>query len=162
VLAIAAQVDPAVTAAVVAQVQGDVLARSFLIAVVLVAPFGWWQWRRVRNRRRALAAAEAAAAASAGSTDEAAAPPGPPRLEDVMARIDEVAAELGDTDTAAVEVPEDLTVDGVAAPSAVVDTIVGDALARSGLAVANRTRGAAGTLLTVRRHPGPDHRDDHG
>ena len=108
----------------VAEIQYETLARSLLLAMVLVSPYGIYKVRQVRALRRERA--EALAAANAPP------PPSRPRLEDVIDRISELGSS-SDTTTATVTIPPDVTVAGGDPPEGLVDTLVRDALRRSGL-----------------------------
>ena len=122
-----------------ADVQIDTLGRSLLIAVVIVTPYGIIKVRQVRAARRERQAAEAAAAA----------PPGPtrPALEDV---IGEISASRARDGAGTVTIPHDVTVAGVDAEPGVVDTLVRDALRRSGLVATAELDTPAGRVLEVR------------
>lgn len=122
-----------------ADVQIDTLGRSLLIAVVIVTPYGIVKVRQVRAARRERQAAEAAAAA----------PPGPtrPTLEDV---IGEISASRAHGDAGTVTIPHDVTVGGVDAEPGVIDTLVRDALRRSGLVATAELDTPAGRVLEVR------------
>lgn len=119
---------------VLAQVEGDVLVRSFLIAALLVAPFGWWQWRKVRRQR-----AERAAALDGGPGDGDTGGAGPgadpaaPRLEEVVARIGALGRDLPPGEVAEVEVPEGVTVDGRVVDRRLAEALLADAVRRGGL-----------------------------
>lgn len=118
-----------------AEVQYSTLLRSLLIALVVVAPFGWYQWQKVR---RARAEAEAATAP----------PPAPdepgarrPRLEDVVAAIGPSATPTE------VSLPDDVTLDGQQVTPDVVELLVADALRRSRLVETGRSRRDGVTIL---------------
>lgn len=125
-----------------AEVQIDILGRSLLIAAVIVTPYGIHKVRQVRALRRERLAAEAAAAA----------PPGPtrPALEDVIERIDAIGRDGGPEGGTTVTVPHDVTVAGGDAQPALVDTLVRDALRRSGLVASAELDTPAGRVLEVR------------
>lgn len=125
-----------------------VLLRSLLIALVIVTPYGIHKVRQVRARRAELTRR----AAAVGGTDptittvEAA-----PRLEDVVAHIEEVAGSLDPGDPTTVTVPAGVTVGGDRVPRELVDTLVRDALRRSGLVATAEVDTAEGRLLECRR-----------
>lgn len=124
----------------IAQVQTDTLVRALLIALLVVSPYAVVKVRQVRARRAAASeAADPAADADPDPSDQR------PRLEDVIAAIDEVAAERAAART--VLVPHDATVDGDAVPAAVADALVRDALARSGLVATGELDTPDGRLL---------------
>lgn len=103
------------------------MARSLAIALVVVSPFAWTWWRRVRARRSAAAETTATTAVDPG--------PSAPALEDVIEEINALGEHRGrhdGSDAATITVPHGVTIDGDPAPPAVVDAIVRDALQRSG------------------------------
>lgn len=123
-----------------AEIQSGVMARSLVIALVVVAPF-WFVLRR-RLRREA-------------QSDEA--PDSPPvqvapALEDLVEEIGRLAAGSGEDTSGPVtiHVPRGLTIDGDAAPDAVVDAIVRDAIARSGLVPTAELDTAEGRMIECR------------
>jgi hypothetical protein len=109
-----------------AEASSGVLVRSFVIALVVVAPFAWWQWRRVRAARLARAA-RAAEVEPAPRSDAL------PTLESVIARIAEHARTLEPGRSWTLEVPRRMSLDGAEADPALADTLVRDALRRDGL-----------------------------
>lgn len=111
---------------ILAEVESGVLLRSFVIALVVVAPSGWWQWRKVRASRRA---AEAASAALAPEP----VPPEHPPLEAMIAELGERARNMAAGESCALEVPATVTIDGAPADASLVDALVRDALRREGL-----------------------------
>lgn len=125
-----------------ADVQYETLARSLLIALVVVAPYGIYKVRQVRAARRERAAAVAAANQ----------PPAPdrPRLEDVIDHISELGADT-EEGTATLTVPSGATVGGADAPSALVDALVRDALRRSGLVATAEIDTPDGRVIEFRR-----------
>ncbi len=110
---------------------GEML-KFFAIAVVIVAPACWVTWRRAAKRAARLNA-EAAAALAGPDSDEVAADdePDPHDLKTVVAAIDHAARALAAGQSVALEVPGALTLDGSAAPPALVDSLLGDAIARN-------------------------------
>jgi len=106
-----------------AEIQSGVMARSLLIALVVVSPF-WFLLRR--RMRRDVQPAEVPDAAPAQAA---------PALEDLVEEIGRLGADTGEDPTSPVtiRVPRGLTIDGDPAPDGVVDAIVRDAIARSGL-----------------------------
>lgn len=130
--------------AVIGQIQADVLGRSLLIAAVVVSPYAFYKWRQVARTRAETA--ELIRAASAPEELDTR-----PKLEDVIAAI---GRHDGD---GTVHVPRGLTVDGQAAPPAVVDALVRDALRRSGLVATAEVETHDGRVLeVVRRATGAD------
>lgn len=133
-------------------VQADVLVRSLAIAVVLVSPYGYLKWRQVRAVRAERVAAESAARHDAEPT------PARPTLEDVVDTINALAdAPTGDGEgsaTATVVVPHDVTVAGDDPPPGLVDTLVRDALRRSGWIPTSEVDTSAGRVIEVRRRTG--------
>lgn len=110
----------------VAEIQTAVMARSFVVALALVAPVAAVWLRRSRAGRAATAAVEPPLAV----------PTETPTLESVLAGIDARArdAAAGAAGSSVViTVPHRLTADGVELLPSVVDPIVRDALARAGL-----------------------------
>ncbi len=128
-----------------AEIQFDTLGRAFLFAVVIVTPYGIIKIRQVRALRRELAAQVAAATAPP--------PPIRPQLEDVIDRISELAA-AGPTDrttaVATITVPNDVTVAGGDPPPGLVDTLVRDALRRSGLVTTAEVDTPEGRMIEFR------------
>lgn len=125
-----------------ADIQYTTLVRSLLIAAVIVSPYGIYKMRQVRAERRERAAAEAAALAP----DE----PSGPRLEDVIEQISELGMQA-ELDRSTVTVPTGATVGGTDAPAAVVDSLVRDALRRSGLVATAEIDTPAGRVIEFRR-----------
>ncbi len=119
------------------------LLRSFVIALVLVAPVALWQWRRIRARR-SEAPDEGPADRHTGATTGGP-EPDPGSLEAVIARIAELAATTPVGEVVSIGVPVDATVDGRQVPPSVSDPIVVDALARGGFEVLGRTTVTEGT-----------------
>jgi hypothetical protein len=131
---------------VATEIQTATLLRSFLIALVVVAPYAVYTWRRVRARRRA-------SGATPDRAEVAATTPDAPRLEDVIAAIDAIGA--GPAAGGTVLVPLDATVDGRPVPPAVVDALVRDALARSGLVATAEVDVADGRRIECVRASAP-------
>lgn len=130
-----------------ADIQYETLARSLLIAVVLVTPYGIYKVRQVRALRRELRAQVAAATAPPE-------PPGPqrPKLEDVIDEIHRIAQQGGADAT--VTVPTDVTVGGRDPAVGTVDVLVRDALRRSGLVATAEIDTPAGRVIEVHRPTG--------
>lgn len=126
-----------------AEIQTTTLIRSLLIALVVVAPYGIYKWRQVQARRAELAALDAP-----DPEPESVDPR--PRLEDVIAQIDQLGASVGDGPLT-VLVPADATVDGQPVPAALADALVRDALARSGLVATAELDSADGRRLECAR-----------
>lgn len=125
-----------------AEIQYETLARSLALAVLLVSPYGIHKVRQVRALRREREAAVAAASAPP--------PPVRPRLEDVIDRISELADSSG-PDAATVTIPPDVTVAGSDPPAGLVDTLVRDAVRRSGLVATAEIDTPAGRVLELGR-----------
>ena len=141
---------PAALAAVAAQENGAVLARSFLIAVAVMAPVALWQWARIRARRRAETAPTELPATGPPDAEPGGAAP---TLEAVVHEVGALAAGLPPGGSATVDVPSGLTVGGRPAPEPLVTRLVEDALRRSGLEGGLRS-GADGTrVLECHRPP---------
>jgi len=126
-------------------VQTDTLVRSALIALVLVAPYGVYKWRQVRSARRERLALEAALSEDA---EPAPTEPARPRLEDVIASIDDLASQAVDGPVTLL-VPHGPTVDGRDVDATTVDVLVRDALRRSGLVPVAEVDTAEGRLLEL-------------
>ena len=131
-----------------ADAESGVLVRSFLIALVVVAPFGWWQWRRVRAKRL-----ERAAEAAPADEPDVAATPGSetPSVEALVARISELGDETPSGEIDMIVVPSRMTMAGTPAEPAVADAIVRDALSRSGLDVVAEMDDGESRVLECRR-----------
>jgi hypothetical protein len=125
-----------------ADIQYTTLVRSLLLAAVIVSPYGIYKVRQVRAERRERAAAEAAAMAP----DE----PSGPRLEDVIEQISDLGNQT-ELDTSTVTVPAGATVGDSDAPAALVDSLVRDALRRSGLVATAEIDTPAGRVIEFRR-----------
>lgn len=137
--------------ALLAKVQDTVLVRSFLIAVVLVAPV----WVLVRKRVRSSQQREAKPAAGSESDDHPSAPAPLPRLEDLIAAIAAVAETARERGSATITVPTEVTVDGRRTDPAVVDALVRDSLRRSGLVAVAEVDSPAGRSLELRTASAP-------
>jgi hypothetical protein len=124
-----------------AEIQYETLTRSLLIAFVVVAPYGIYKVRQVRAARRAVERAAAAANEPP--------PPDRPRLEDVIDRISALGEEGADTST--LTVPPDVTVGGSEPPPGLVDSLVRDALRRSGLIATAEIDTPDGRVIEFRR-----------
>ena len=118
-------------ALLLADVGAGTLLRCLLIAVVVVTPYGLYQRAKVRKMK-------AEGAAARGELPPEPAPPDPSALETVVAQVEELGGTLGDDQTAEVGLPAAPTVDGRPAPAVLVDTVLQDALRRSGLQVVER------------------------
>lgn len=130
-------------AAVLAEIQADVLVRSFVIGLLIVIPI--WLHKR-RRLQRSTTARTTTARTTTGGVDE----PHPPRLEDVVAQVDEVARTAADEGTATLTVPDGVTIDGHPADPGTVDALVRDALRRSGLVAVAELDSRAGRTLECR------------
>jgi hypothetical protein len=126
----------------IAQVQGETLGRSLLIALVVISPYVIYKMRQVRLIRRAHDAVLAAEAA----------PPPPdtaplPALEDVIRDISYVVTEAKLNGGAILVIPSQVTVSHREANDAIVDLLVSDALRRSGLVIASQESTEEGRLV---------------
>ncbi|UDY34013.1 hypothetical protein [Dermatobacter hominis] len=131
--------DVTAPAVLLAEIQADVLVRSFVIAAVVLLPV----WLYVR--KRVLADREPPA-----SEDGAAAEPAGPRLEDVIAAVPAAAGTARAEGSATLTVPHGVTIDGDAADPATVDALVRDSLRRSGLVAVAEVDSPAGRTLELR------------
>ena len=118
-------------ALLLADVGAGTLLRCLVLAVVVVAPYGLYQRARVRRMK-------AEGAAARGEVPDAPLPPDPAALETVVTEVEELGRTLADGTTAEVALPAAPTIDDRPAPQAVVDTVLQDALRRSGLQVVER------------------------
>ena len=128
-----------------ADIQFDTLGRAFLFAVVIVTPYGIFKIRQVRALRRELAAQVAAATAHrrppdrSWRTSSTASPtwrrPAPPSPHHPVTTI---------------TVPNDVTLAGGDPPPGLVDTLVRDALRRSGLVTTAEIDTAEGRMIEFR------------
>lgn len=126
-----------------------VLLRSLLIALVVVTPYGVHKLRQVRARR--ALAARPPGSGTIGTDPSVTPVAAAPRLEDVVARIEAVAGSLDPGDPTTVTVPSGVTVGGDEVPTELVDSLVRDALRRSGLVATAEVDTADGRLLECRR-----------
>ena len=118
-------------ALLLADVGAGTLVRCLLIAVVVVTPYGLFQRAKVRRMK-------AEGAAARGELPEEPPPPDPAALETVVAQVEELGRTLDDGATGDVALPAVPTIDGRPAPAVLVDTVLQDALRRSGLQVVER------------------------
>ena len=125
-----------------AEIQSGVMARSLVIALVVVAPF-WFVLRR--RMRRDEAPVDPPSEPAVGAA---------PALEDLIERIAAMADAADGHGTATVEVPHGLTIDGDPAPDAVVDAIVRDAIARSGMVPTAELDTAEGRIIECQLRAG--------
>ncbi|MGI9579165.1 MAG: hypothetical protein ACR2OH_13270 [Microthrixaceae bacterium] len=139
------------TTQLLAQESAGVLLRSFVIALVVVAPVALWQWNRIRNRRRAVESSNAAPHEAAGTAREQ----DPRALETIVGSIPELAASTAAGSVVSIEVPPDVTLDGRPASGAIVEQLIRDALARDGLEIIDSDTdpapNEAGWTVRVRR-----------
>ena len=133
-------VPAAVSAVVLAEVQGGVLVRSFLIAVVLIAPV----WFLVRKRVLAGRVPQEPEPEDAPEQSDG------PQLEAVIASIAAVAESARDGGSATLTIPSGVTIDGRPADAATVDALVRDSLRRSGLVAVAEIDSPAGRTLELR------------
>ncbi len=148
----------AVTAAGSAANDGSgVLLRSFLIALVVMAPVALWQAtriRRARERQRSSSYQEASDLSSLRSPA-----PGSPEsgkesvqtLESLVAEVNRVAATLERSATAEFVVPAGVTVGGSRADPQLIEAVLRDALDRSGLEVTATDSDQGSVRLQCRR-----------
>lgn len=115
--------------ALLAAIEAGILVRAFVVAAVLLIPYGLHQRRRIQARPATPAAPETPPESLPGGGDRS----HRARLEDVIAGFTDVAAQARARGAVTVTVPAEVTVDGRDAPAAVVDAMVRDALRRSGL-----------------------------
>ena len=134
------------TAAILAREdsQAVTLLRLFLIAVVVISPYWvpkalrWWRARAASRAARRAANLPAPRVPEAGS------------LAAVLAEFEEAVAE--GADEATLVLPAGVTVDGRPAPPEVIDTVLRDAIGRSGFAiVTDSVAGGDGSVGADRR-----------
>ena len=94
-------------------------------------PLGLYQRAKVRRMK-------AEGAAARGEVPDEPQPPDPAALETVVAEVEDLGRTLDDGTTAEVALPAAPTIDDRPVPQAVVDTVLQDALRRSGLQVVER------------------------
>jgi hypothetical protein len=131
---------------VFAEVQAGVLLPCFLIAAIVVTPFGLHKRRQVRAHRAAIEAANAPPPESSRVLR--------PRLEDVIAAIERAGSNAPGSEpgpTAQIVVPSDVTVDDRDVAPEVVDTLVRDALRRSSLIATAEHATPQGRVIECRR-----------
>lgn len=131
-----------VPAAQLAAIQADVLVRSFVIALVVIAPL--WLYRRRRTAR------ERRTSTADNGNGDGTTRPSAPRLEDVIAGIDGLVATVDAEGAASLTIPTGVTVDGSEMDAGTVDALVRDALRRSGLVAVAEIDGPAGRTLECR------------
>jgi len=129
-----------VPAAQLAAIQADVLVRSFVIALVVIAPLWLYRRRRTARERRT----------STADNGDGTTRPSAPRLEDVIAGIDGLVATVDAEGAASLTIPTGVTVDGSEMDAGTVDALVRDALRRSGLVAVAEIDGPAGRTLECR------------
>jgi hypothetical protein len=137
-----------------AQENGGVLARSFLIAVVVMAPVALWQWSRVRARRRdeeSVAEPDGDDGPDPGDQGTWPAADDPSTVEWLVRRVGALATELEPGSSATIEVPEAPTLGGRPAPPGLVGQLLDDALHRGGLEGGLAGRADGSTVLECRR-----------
>lgn len=127
----------AVVPTLLAAIQADVLIRCFVIALVVVSPL--WLHRRRRARRVEDPRSDDVEPTSAG-----------PRLEDVIASIDDLASKAATDGSATLSIPTGVTIDGSAVDAATVDALVRDALRRGGLMAVAEIDSPTGRTLECR------------
>ena len=114
-----------------AEDNGGVLIRSFIIALVVVAPFGLWQWQR-RAAQRERDGIRPASGPAGDSTPQPAPDPERATLEEIVARIGATAQPTG---VGTFEVPPGITLGGRPCDETVAHSVVTDAILRSGMRV---------------------------
>jgi hypothetical protein len=117
---------------------------AFLIAVVLVSPFAYVTFRRLRAERRAETGHPVGAATDLEQDDEAGNPDGERDARRVVADVRAAALAHEPGERFEVTIPADTTIGGRAADRALVVLLVVDDLRRSGIEVEDP--GAATTL----------------
>lgn len=132
-----------------AEVQSDVLARSLLIALLVVTPYGIYKLRQVRAVRADRIEAEQARDAAIAAMSEPEETPRP-RLEVVIDEITDLGTDPG-VSAPTVTIPHGVTVGGSDAPPGIVDTLVRDALRRSGLVATAEIDTPDGRVLELAR-----------
>ncbi len=138
------------TTVVLAADDSGVLARSFLLALVVVAPLALWQWWRIRTSRRQHQRSASYQQAS-DLSGIARVENGGATLEAVVAEINRVGSTLDTAGSATIRVPSHLTVGGSDADPKLVEAVLRDALDRSGLAITDTTSDDEGVQLQCRR-----------
>ena len=130
-----------------------VLVRSFVIALVVMAPVALWQWARMRRRRAAEDARRSGTTTEFASlADATAASSGAgPTLELLVAEVGRMAEGLEPGGTTVVEIPPGLTVGGIEADPGVTEAVLRDAIARSGLSVTSSEGSGEKLRLHCRR-----------
>lgn len=135
----AASVDSAASSVLLAEIQVGVLARSFLIALIVLTPLWILLRRRVLGR-------DTDTVVERDESEE----PRVPRLEDVIAAVPAAAAAATAEGSATLEVPFEATIDGAGADRSTIDVLVRDALRRSGVVVAAEIDASDGRTLELR------------
>jgi hypothetical protein len=116
---------------ILADDQIGTLAGCFVVAVVIVAPFGYRQVRKVR-RTRALLAAPLRAEPVVEPLDQT----------DLASAVARIAAQAADQDLGTaftVSLPVGATIGGRPADRAIIESIVADGLRRDGVEIVERT-----------------------
>ncbi len=129
------------------ETQADVLGRSLAIALLVVAPYGVYKIRQVRRIRAGHQSAVDAERAALERSERSGSAPARPALEDVIRDISYVVEEATRSGGAMLVVPHDVTVSDRDAPKSVIDTLIRDALRRSGLVVTAEVDSVEGRLL---------------
>lgn len=132
-----------------AAAEGDRLGSMFtffLIALLLVSPFGFRVYRRTMRERRA-----ALGLGPVGGDEPDAPPVDPADLAGVVDTITRSGRDLRAGEDRIVVVPDAATVDGRPAPASLVDKLIADATRRSGLDATWLEPGADGRRLRVVR-----------
>jgi hypothetical protein len=125
------------------------LVGFFLIAAVIVSPYGYWQVRKVRRRRAQLAGIAGLAAPL--PADE----PTPETSSDLAMAVADIAAGAAAQEPGAhfeVTLPVGATIGGRPAEAAIVETIVADGLRRDGIEIVGRD----GVVWRCRKAAAPD------
>lgn len=118
-------------AVLLADVGAGTLVRCLLLAVVVVTPYGLYQRAKVKKMK-------AEGAAARGEVPDEPPPTDPAALETVVAQVEDLGRTLEHGATAEVSLPTAPTIDDRPAPQPLVDTVLQDALRRSGLEVVER------------------------
>ncbi len=138
---------------VFAQLEEDgtsgVLLRSFLIALLIMAPIALWQGWRMRARRRSEQSSSFQQASDLSGIEGS---EGTRTLEGVVARINSLASTLAPSERTELDIPANLTVGGRAADANLVEAVLRDAMERSGLELVDTTSdGDSVRLVCIRR-----------
>lgn len=124
------------------QANSGVLVRSFVIALLIMAPVAAWQWRRIKQARAAARAETADGTEVAGPRDQGE----DNSLEALMESIASTVHGMAPGDSASFTAAGGLTIDGQAADPPLIDVLLRDSIARHGLQVVSVDRQADATV----------------